>query len=91
MVHQRTIGKTGKTTIIAIILAGLLVIPSSAITSGQASGPVIANGDPLYITGFAAGQPLVGLQVWLIGDNFLKVSTIPVNPDDSYTFELDHR
>jgi hypothetical protein len=91
MVQQEIIGNTQKIAIIVIILAGLFVIPSSAVTftSGQASGPVIAKGDPVYITGIATGQPQVGLQVWVIGHNFLQVSTIPVNPDDSYTFELN--
>jgi hypothetical protein len=61
-------------------------MPSAAITSD--SGLVIANGDPVYINGIATGQPQVGLQVWVIGNNFFQVSTISVNPDDSYSFEL---
>jgi len=68
------------------------LIPSSAAitlmpgTSGSSSA--IANGDPVFIRGIATGQPQSGLQVWIIGYNFLKIDTVQVNADNSYSYEL---
>jgi hypothetical protein len=48
----------------------------------------ISQGDPVYIRGIATGHPQVGLQVWFIGYNFAKVTTVQVNDDNSYDYEL---
>ncbi|PKL64114.1 MAG: hypothetical protein CVV32_10695 [Methanomicrobiales archaeon HGW-Methanomicrobiales-3] len=48
----------------------------------------IANGDPVTLRGIATGHPREGLQVWVIGKNYLDISTIPVNNDNSFEFEL---
>ncbi len=76
-----------------IMLAGIiLVAPAGAIEIppvGSASGiPTIANGDTVYIHGIATGQPRLGLQLWIVGHNYLKVTTLPVNSDDTYLYEL---
>jgi hypothetical protein len=47
----------------------------------------IANGDSVFIHGIATGQPR-GLQLWIISHNYLKVTTLPVNNDDTYLYEL---
>lgn len=79
--------------LVCVILAGImLVMPAGAIELepvGQGSGvPTIANGDTVYIHGIATGQPRLGLQLWIISYNYLKVTTIPVNSDDTYLYEF---
>jgi trimeric autotransporter adhesin len=56
--------------------------------SSSSSTAVIAKGDPVYIQGIATGHPQKGLQVWVIGNNYLSVSTISTNTDNSYEYEL---
>jgi len=76
----------------AVLLLPLLFLPASAITlspgSGTASTATISNGDSVFINGIATGHPQPGLQVWVIGPNYLKVSSVSVNPDNTYSFEL---
>jgi len=77
--------------VIVLCLAGF-VIPVSAITltpGASSSSNTISNGDPVYITGVATGHPRDGLQVWYIGYNNVKVSTINVNSDNTYTYKLE--
>jgi hypothetical protein len=76
--------------LVMVLLAGL-VLPVSAITltPGTSSGTsTISNGDPVYVTGVATGHPKAGLQVWLVGYNTAKVSTVSVNADNSYKYEI---
>ncbi|MFA4876590.1 MAG: hypothetical protein WC586_04190 [Methanoregula sp.] len=78
---------------ISVILTGFFLVPAGALTISQSnygvsSSPVIANGDPVLIKGIATGHPRNGLQVWLTGYNYLKVSTISVNDDNTFTYEL---
>jgi hypothetical protein len=82
-----------RNTIIILLLASFFTsLPISAISlspgSSFAGAPTIANGDSVYIHGIATGQPGAGLQVWLIGYNFVKISTIFTNADNSYEYEL---
>ena len=59
------------------------------LTPGSsATTTTISQGDPVYIRGIATGHPQVGLQVWFIGYNFAKVSTVQVNDDNTYEYEL---
>jgi hypothetical protein len=51
--------------------------------------PSIANGDPVYIQGIATGHPRDGLQVWLFGNNYVKITTVSPNADNSYEYELN--
>jgi len=76
-----------------LFLCALFMIPPlSAISlspgSSFAGAPTIANGDPVYIHGIATGHPSAGLQVWLIGYNYVKIATVPTNADNTYTYEL---
>ena len=48
----------------------------------------IANGDSVFIHGIATGQPRNGLQLWIISHNYLKVTTLAVNDDNTYLYEL---
>jgi len=66
------------------------VMPSMAVTltPGSTSTTSIANGDPVVISGIATGQPQAGLQVWVIGKNYVKISGVQVNRDNTYSYEL---
>jgi len=78
-------------TISFIVLISILCIPTVLainLTPGNSGMAVIAQGDPVTISGVATGQPQVGLQIWLIGYNYAKVTTIQVNSDDSYAYNL---
>src|SRR5512136_629531 len=76
-----------------LILSAILIMPPvSSITLSPGNSfdgaPTIANGDPLYIHGIATGHPSGGLQVWLIGKNYVKITTVSTNADNAYEFEL---
>ncbi len=72
--------------LIALCISG---VAAMTLTPGDpANVPTIAQGDPVSIHGIAAGQPQVGLQIWFIGYNFVKVTTVNVNSDDSYEYDL---
>ena len=77
---------------ILLVCVLLALSPAAAVSlspgssfSGAAS---IANGDPVYIHGIATGHPQNGLQVWLFGNNYMKISTVSTNADNSYEYEL---
>jgi hypothetical protein len=75
----------------AFLLLACIVMPAAAITltPGASSGTsTISNGDPVTVTGIATGHPRAGLQVWVIGYNLATVSSVTVNDDNTYTFEL---
>jgi hypothetical protein len=76
-----------------LLLCALVIIPPIAAISlspgsSFAGAPTIANGDPVYIHGIATGHPRDGLQVWLIGYNYVKISTVYTNADNTYKYEL---
>jgi len=76
-----------------LIFCAILVIPPvSSITLSPGNSfdgaPTIANGDPVYIRGIATGHPQNGLQIWVIGKNYVKISSVSVNEDNTYEFEL---
>ena len=75
-----------------LLFCAIVVIPSTAITltPGGASSSItsIANGDPVIISGIATGHPYNGLQIWVIGKNYVKISSVPVNEDNTYSYEL---
>lgn len=77
--------------ILVLLFCALLCVPAVSavtLTPGSSTTTTIAQGDPVYIRGIATGQPQAGLQVWFIGYNFAKVSTVQINDDDSYEYEL---
>ncbi|MDD1703435.1 MAG: hypothetical protein LUQ31_10690, partial [Methanoregula sp.] len=75
---------------IFLLAAFLCTSPVAAITlsPGSSSTAVIAQGDPVSIQGVATGHPSVGLQIWFIGYNFAKVTTVQVNDDNTFDYEL---
>jgi trimeric autotransporter adhesin len=76
-----------------VIALVALILPASALDLGTAgygttSAGTISNGDPVTLHGIATGHPRNGLQVWVISKNYLKVTTIPVNNDNTFEYEL---
>jgi hypothetical protein len=78
--------------ILFFMLCAVILLPASAaitLTPGNSgSSSAIANGDPVYIRGIATGHPQSGLQVWIIGYNYLKIDTVQVNEDNTYSYEM---
>lgn len=72
-----------------LLTIALIAVPVTAARFDASSGPVtIANGDSVYIHGIATGHPRNGLQLWIISHNYLKVTTLAVNDDNTYEYEL---
>lgn len=77
--------------ITGIVMAAIIFpVTSLTLTAGeqQQGTPVIPTGDPVVIRGVATGHPQQGLQVWILGNNYARVSIASVNADNSYQFEL---
>jgi hypothetical protein len=78
--------------LLTIIVLTLFIVPASALdlstSNPPSSPPVISQGDSVFVHGIATGHPQQGLTVWLIGNNYAKVTTIYVNQDNSFEFEL---
>jgi hypothetical protein len=64
------------------------VVSAVTLTVGNSTSAVIAQGDPVYIQGIASGQPQAGLQIWLIGPNAVKVTTVSVGANGTYQYSL---
>ncbi len=82
-----------RTLVFLLILCAILIIPPvSSVTlspgTSFAGAPTIANGDPVYIHGIATGHPGNGLQVWLLGYNYVKIASVYTNDDNTYEYEL---
>jgi hypothetical protein len=75
-----------------VMLCAVVLLHSAAaitLTPGNTgSSSAIANGDPVVIRGVATGHPQDGLQVWIIGYNYVKINTVQVNADNTYSYEL---
>jgi hypothetical protein len=78
--------------LLTLIAVAFLIVPASALDLSTdtlpSSPPVISQGDSVFVRGIATGHPQQGLTVWLIGNNYAKVTTISVNQDNSFEFEL---
>ena len=51
------------------------------------SSPVVL-GDPLHIHGVAQNPGTTSLRLWVIGRNYVNVTSCTVNPDHSFDFEI---
>ena len=88
---RKTVSRAISFTCLALIAIALIPfsVCATAYDASASSGPVtIANGDSVYIHGIATGHPQQGLQLWIISHNYLKVTTLPVNDDNTYLYEL---
>jgi len=78
--------------ILILIVFLISIAPATALTlntgESRSGTPSIAKGDPVIIRGIATGRPQVGLQIWLIGNNYAQVTTTSVASDSSFEYEL---
>jgi len=70
-------------------IIGIPAVSAVTLTPGSSTTTTtISQGDPVYIRGIATGHPQAGLQIWFIGYNFVRISNVQVNDDNSYEYEL---
>ncbi|RPI40360.1 MAG: hypothetical protein EHM53_02325 [Methanoregulaceae archaeon] len=90
---KKTICRIISCACLFIIGISLIGIPAGALDFEPVASPTsntvsIANGDSVMIHGIATGHPRNGLQLWIISHNYLKVTTLAVNADNTYLYEL---
>ena len=56
--------------------------------SATASQSTVAQGDAVYITGTAQGNPSPGVMIWILGKNYANIATQSVNSDGSFSYEI---
>jgi len=68
------------------------IIIKKPFVSATASQSTVAQGDKIFITGTAEGQPTLGVKIWVLGKNYPTVSTDvktqSVNADSSFKYEI---
>ena len=75
--------------VLVIIALAVPCASAIALTPGSTGSiATIARGDPVTISGIATGRPQIGLQIWFIGYNFVKISTVSVNSDNTFAYTL---
>jgi hypothetical protein len=92
IINQYKVVRTIRLGLLLIIIVLSFFYPSTALdlnNNDQLSNSLsIARGDSVHIHGVATGNPQIGLQIWFIGNNYVKVTTISVASDSSYDYEL---
>jgi hypothetical protein len=71
-----------------ITSANVSIILKQPFITGTITPPAVVKGQPFTVTGTAEGN-MTAVQLWIIGDNFAFNTSVPVNPDPSYTFTGD--
>ncbi len=51
------------------------IIIKKPFVSATASQSTVAQGDSVFITGTAQGQPSAGVQIWILGKNYATVNS----------------
>jgi PGF-CTERM protein len=64
------------------------IIVKKPFISATASQSTVAQGDAVFITGTAQGQPAPGVMVWILGKNYANIVTQSVNSDGSFSYEI---
>lgn len=69
------------------------VVIKKPFVSATASQSTVAKGDKFYITGTAEGNPSQGVQIWIMGTNYVgpdtnKPVTQTVNSDGTFSYEV---
>jgi len=64
------------------------IIIKKPFISATASQSTVAQGDAVFITGTAQGQPAPGIMVWILGKNYANIATQSVNSDGSFSYEI---
>jgi len=63
------------------------VIIKKPFVSATASQSTVAQGDDLYITGTAEGQP-TAVHIWILGKNYADLESASVAADASFSYEI---
>jgi len=64
------------------------IIIKKPFVSATASQSTVAQGDNVFITGTAEGQPSQGVAIWILGKNYAARTTQSVNSDASFSYEI---
>ena len=64
------------------------IIIKKPFVSATASQSTVAQGDNVFITGTAEGNPSSGIQIWILGKNFVVKAGQSVNSDASFSYEI---
>jgi len=64
------------------------IIIKKPFISATASQSTVAQGDAVFITGTAQGQPAPGVLVWILGKNYANIASQSVNSDGSFSYEI---
>jgi PGF-CTERM protein len=64
------------------------IIIKKPFISAEASASTVAQGDRVFITGKAEGQPSQGVAIWILGKNYAHRFSQSVNSDASFTYEI---
>ncbi|WP_321505189.1 MEMAR_RS02690 family S-layer glycoprotein [uncultured Methanoregula sp.] len=68
------------------------IVIKKPFVSATASQSTVAQGDKVFITGIAEGQPPKGVKIWILGKNYptapTDVKTEAVNSDGSFKYEV---
>ena len=64
------------------------IIIKPPFVSATASQSTVAQGDNVFITGTAQGQPSEGVMIWILGKNYATIATQSVNSDASFSYEI---
>jgi PGF-CTERM protein len=63
------------------------IIIKKPFVSATASQSTVAQGDKIFITGTAEGQPS-SVAIWILGKNFAQLATETVNSDSTFKYEV---
>jgi len=64
------------------------IVVKAPFVSATASQSTVAQGDPVYVTGTAQGQPQLGVKIWILGKNYANVASQAVNSDGSFSYKI---
>jgi len=64
------------------------IVVKAPFVSATASQSTVAQGDPVYVTGTAQGQPALGVNIWILGKNYAAVASQSVNTDSSFSYKI---
>ena len=62
------------------------IIIKKPFVSATASSAVVAEGDNMFVTGTAEGNPTPGVAIWILGKNYAVYTTQTVNADASFSY-----
>jgi len=65
------------------------IIIKKPFVSATASQSTVAQGDKIFITGTAVGQPKPGVQIWIFSKEHFIQTRVNVNPDSSFVLILE--